>query len=97
MDLKGDFAQSLKVFVEDTERVEEARKRGMIVVKVAPDLIIIHEDIKKPWQPGGPTVVPEPREEQPRSKPAELLTEKHPIDVETEKRKQIDDFWNGLK
>ena len=97
MDLKSDFAQGLKVFAEDTAMVEAAKKRGMIAVKVAPDLVIFYEDVKKPWEPGGPTVVPEPLPPHRGEQQAVLPPEKHPIDVQREEQKKIDDFWNSFK
>ena len=97
MDLKSDFAQELKVFVEDNAMVEAARKRGQVVVKCPDGSYLIYGDVKKPWESGGPSVVPEPRPPQRGEKQAVLPPEKHPIEKELEERKRISDFWGSFK
>ena len=85
--------------LEKVKGWEDIKKQhpGMTVLEPAPGSLVVCEDIRKPWEPGGPTVVPEPRPVIERSRSAELPPKKHPIEEQLEERQRINDFWNSLK
>lgn len=85
--------------LKQAKRLEQLRNEhpGCQVSDVANGLVVICEDIHKPWEEVGPSYIPEPRPEQKGECPAEPSPKKHPIDRELEERKKVEDFWNKLK